>query len=78
MSRFRTSEHVGPSICEALEKALPKEEPNSPWHRLPDGTDVLIGTERIYPAVPNSTAGPCEVDLGGDVPFVCFRNAQKG
>jgi hypothetical protein len=75
----RICEHVGPSICEALEKALPEVEPNNPhnpWRRLPDGTSVLIGTERIYPC--ERTAGPCPVDLGGDVPFVCFRNAQKG
>ena len=66
---MRHKRHVGPVLAENLRKALPVVLGD--WHKLPDGTDVLVGTEWVY-ASTDSVPKPCAVDLGGDVPFVLW------
>jgi hypothetical protein len=64
-------EWFGPVIMEQLSKVLPKL--SNGWYRLPDGTDILIGTEWIYSST-NSQPKPCEVYLETDTPLVLWKD----
>lgn len=68
------SQHVDPVTAEELTKVLPEilDDFFDSLHRQPDGESVLIGTERIY-CKRNEFPKPCEVDLGGSVPFVMWN-----
>jgi hypothetical protein len=70
------NEYVGPDIAEKLRKSLPQSVPDSDWHVLPDGTHALIGTERVW-AGKVEKPKPCAIDLGGDVPFVLWKDSAK-
>jgi len=69
---YRHAQYVGLAVAEQLCKMLPNPENSNFWRRLPDGTDVGIGTECLYPSHPRSDYPPVEIDLGGDIPFIVF------
>lgn len=63
------SMYVGPVMAEHLSKSLPRGIGDN-MHRLPNGMDVLVGTEKVY--FTGDKPRRCPIDLGGDVPFVLF------
>lgn len=69
---MKSKQHLGPSLCEALNIALADAKQPDGWHRLPDGTDILIGTEWIY-ASTDRKPNPCPVDIGGEIPLVLWK-----
>jgi hypothetical protein len=54
---------VGRVICARLaEKLLPAEGSGPDWRRLPNGEEIMIGSEWVYAT--SDRPQPCPLDLG--------------
>jgi len=64
---MKHSKHVGPVICELINKTFPESKDG--WTKVINAlnghtSDILVGTEKVYASVCNPF--PLSIDLGGE------------
>ena len=75
---MRYREHVGPVVAEQLSKKLPvSHSMRGDYRMLPDGTDILVGTEWVYAFTEQKPPASCAIDLGGNVPLVLWKEVDS-